>query len=400
MIIGILILIVSGDFQKRILIRCKDNKLAHEDVVDSSYCIYRCPICGRLMIFEGEDTFEIYEKTAAIKSSLPFIGQVRCIGHQFNSWGLVRGKVYDVTAIKEGCLTVHVSEINQTMTLPATFYGEGKKLFEYPWEIIFDPHQELENVIHYSDKWDEEEDNYDEWFCEVEFNSYSNRYTYRCNVDIVVGDFVEVPIRDFGTSIALVTKVHNDPNLVPFPLDRLKTIFGKASYEEWSGSNLEGLLKQFSAFDIAQLYLAEVKKVHVLKTDIGHFWLEADGTPITFLVKRFESVAEHPSEGRLMLIADDSRVSLSGRIKLCTDIDFSSSRYIDILSDEWDEGSEWQVGNKAIGITVNNRLSVHEFNKLRVPYYFKKDKEGIFSFQLGWKTYKSDDDLDLFFNLT
>lgn len=195
--------------------------------------------------------------------------------------------------------------------------------------------------------------------------------------------------------------VHNQPSLVQFPLDRLKTIYGKARHVDWNGERLPELLTQHPVLAFDFLSLSETKKIKLLKLPVGYFWIEADGTPISFWVKRFDSVEGYPIDGHVMLVADDYIVSLAGKIKLCTDIDFSNSRFVDSLSDGSYEGSEWKIDDQwSVGITADNRYVDPSYSKLYVPYYDKKDQVGVFVFQIGWQTSSSSNDSSLFYNLT
>lgn len=355
-----------------------------------------CPKCGRLLLF-NED-YELIAYFEPFKKAKNVIGQVRYISHDFDNLGLQSGRVYNVIAIDRGTITIEDSR-NQEMKLPLAFYGEGASLFTSPWEIIFDPSGTLQQYLVPCDDCNDED--LADWFCEVTFGMESRHYTYRCGQEIVEGDFVEVPVGEFGTRLALVTKVHNQSSLIQFPLDRLKTIFGKARHVDWSGERLPELLTQHPELAFDDFSLSEIKKIKLLKLPVGYFWIEADGTLISFWVKRFNSVEGYPIDGHVMLIADDSMVTLAGKIKLCTDIDFSNSRYIDILSDEFDKGSEWQIDDHlSLGITASTRYLIPTFNKFYVPYYLKKDQMGVFSFQIGWKAPSSSNDLSLCFNLT
>ncbi|MGT2832843.1 hypothetical protein [Streptococcus halotolerans] len=144
----------------------------------------------------------------------------------------------------------------------------------------------------------------------------------------------------------------------------------------------------------------------LLKTPVGHFWLEFNHQPIKMLIK-----TNYPADGSKYFVEGSYFIRLHQtdfvdfkQLCLCTDIDFRSARLIDNLGGEHHYGYNWQVKEYDIGL-VSHPYSYMENEvsgtPVGLPLYVEwyEDYKHLYGFSVDWKYYISDEDLSIWYNV-
>ena len=283
------------------------------------------------------------------------------------------------------------------------------------------------NLWMYKDFWDRDETHYFKkrplepellWkpskelnFCNVRFFPNDKEYVYYCpDESIEKFDWIEVPVGNKShLKEAQVTEVFKrQANKPPFPLEKIKKVERKLStINEKILETQNSLLSEGVICDLSEAKnIVNSKQAYdILKTPIGSFWLELNGSPIKISIG-----AHYPNND------DEYYVEASYYIKplnpdfetfksltICSDIDLRSSRLIDNLGGEHKEGYNWQVDNIDLGIVAHPYSYLEEEvseTPVGLPYYaewIEKYKE-LYGFTVAWKYFVSDEDLSVWFN--
>lgn len=283
------------------------------------------------------------------------------------------------------------------------------------------------NIWKYEDFWDRDEIQYFKkrplepellWkpckelnFCNVQFFPNDKEYVYYCpDESIEKFDWIEVPVgNNSNLKEAQVTEVFKkQANKPPFPLEKIKKVERKLStINEKIIETQNSLLSEGVICDLSEAkdVIHSNQAYDILKTPIGNFWLEFNGSPIKISIG-----AHYPNND------DEYYVEASYYIKplnpdfekfksliICSDIDLRSARLIDNLGGEHKEGCNWQVDNIDLGIVAHPYSYLEQEvseTPVGVPYYaewIEKYKE-LYGFTVTWKYFVSDDDLSVWFN--
>ncbi|MEJ7540424.1 hypothetical protein [Staphylococcus intermedius] len=249
-------------------------------------------------------------------------------------------------------------------------------------------------------------------FCHVEFRRGGKAYTYYCSdQNVQKGDWVIVPvgISNIEKEVQVVKTFQATANHPPYPLHKIKTIIRKLpSLTEEVASTVASLVKLGTVCDLTQrgTYFDRWEAYDILKTPIGHFWLEYNGEPVTMLIDTIfpSRHAMFFVEGAYYLKPCRRKLNDFQQLKICTDVNLRRARYIDNLGVRRQDGSRWQLNDYDIGIAISAQEVINKgvaTNALGIPYleewYDEYKYEHIFS--VIWKYYESDEDASLWFNV-
>lgn len=248
-------------------------------------------------------------------------------------------------------------------------------------------------------------------FCNVRFFPNDKEYVYYCpDESIEKFDWIEVPVGNKSNlKEAQVTEVFKrQANKPPFPLEKIKKVERKLStINEKIIETNNSLISEGVICDLSDAKdgVNSKQAYDILKTPIGNFWLELNGSPIKISIG-----AHYPNND------DEYYVEASYYIKplnpdfekfksltICSDIDLRSARLIDNLGGEHKEGYNWQVDNIDLGIVAHPYSYLEQEvseTSIGLPYYaewIEKYKK-LYGFTVAWKYFVSDDDLSVWFN--
>jgi len=283
------------------------------------------------------------------------------------------------------------------------------------------------NLWMYKDFWDRDETNYYKkrplepellWkpskelnFCNVRFFPNDKEYVYYCpDESIEKYDWIEVPVGNKAhLKEAQVTEVFKrQANKPPFPLEKIKKVERKLStinekIEETQNSLLsEGVICDLSE---AKNIVNSKQAYDILKTPIGSFWLELNGSPIKISIGAYypNNDDEYYVEASYYIKPLNPDFEKFRSLTICSDIDLRSARLIDNLGGEHKEGYNWQVDNIDLGIVAHPYSYLEQEvseTPVGLPYYvewIEKYKE-LYGFTVAWKYFVSDEDLSVWFN--
>lgn len=247
----------------------------------------------------------------------------------------------------------------------------------------------------------------------VIFNEYGNDYYYFCNdKSVQIGDRVVVPVGEkLAEKIATVSNIiYAKPSEISYPISQIKTVIRK--YTTFNKEKVKNILRSFGkeAHSLNLKYnkkdVDENQSYDYIETPIGKFWLELNEVPIPMTVQFLYNPSDnHEVDCAVQLIPKNYLCHSFKKLKICSDNDIDSARFIDYLSDEYVCGSRWQYENFDIGITATVSPNDDEIDfdyGSRIPYYIKINKSYLdyYGFNLAWKKFLSDEDLALFFRIT
>lgn len=283
------------------------------------------------------------------------------------------------------------------------------------------------NLWMYKDFWDSDETHYIKkrplepellWkpskelnFCNVRFFPNDKEYVYYCpDESIEKFDWVEVPVGNKShLKEAQVTEVFKrQANKPPFPLEKIKKVERKLStINEKILETQNSLLSEGVICDLSEAKnIVNSKQAYdILKTPIGNFWLELNGSPIKISIGSHypNNDDEYYVEASYYIKPLNPDFEKFKSLTICSDIDLRSARLIDNLGGEHKEGYNWQVDNIDLGIVAHPYYYLEEEvseTPVGVPYYaewIEKYKE-LYGFTVAWKYFVSDDDLSVWFN--
>ena len=283
------------------------------------------------------------------------------------------------------------------------------------------------NLWMYKDFWDSDETHYFKkrplepellWkpskelnFCNVRFFPNDKEYVYYCpDESIEKYDWIEAPVgKKSHLKEAQVTEVFKrQANKPPFPLEKIKKVERKLSTrnEKIIETN-NSLISEGVICDLSETndVINSKQAYDILKTPIGNFWLELNGSPIKI------SIGSHYPNND-----DEYYVEASYYIKplnpdfekfksliICSDIDLRSARLIDNLGGEHKEGYNWQIDNIDLGIVAHPYSYLEQEvseTPVGLPYYVEwiEEYKELYGFTVAWKYFVSDDDLSVWFN--
>ena len=283
------------------------------------------------------------------------------------------------------------------------------------------------NLWMYKDFWDSDETHYFKkrplepellWkpskelnFCNVRFFPNDKEYVYYCpDESIEKFDWIEVPVGNKShLKEAQVTEVFKrQANKPPFPLEKIKKVERKLStINEKILETQNSLLSEGVICDLSEAKnIVNSKQAYdILKTPIGNFWLELNGSPIKISIGSHypNNDDEYYVEASYYIKPLNPDFEKFKSLTICSDIDLRSARLIDNLGGEHKEGYNWQVDNIDLGIVAHPYSYLEEEvseTPVGVPYYaewIEKYKE-LYGFTVAWKYFVSDDDLSVWFN--
>ena len=283
------------------------------------------------------------------------------------------------------------------------------------------------NIWMYKDYWDRDETHYFKrrplepellWkpckelnFCNVRFFPNDKEYVYYCpDESIEKFDWIEVPVGNRSQlKEAQVTEVYKrQANKPPFPLDKIKKVERKLStinkkFLETQNSLLsEGVICDLSE---AKNIVNSKQAYDILKTPIGSFWLELNGSPIKISIGAYypNNDDEYYVEASYYIKPLNPDFKKFRSLTICSDIDLRSARLIDNLGGEHKEGYNWQIDNIDLGIVAHPYSYLEQEvseTPVGLPYYvewIEKYKE-LYGYTVAWKYFVSDEDLSVWFN--
>ena len=283
------------------------------------------------------------------------------------------------------------------------------------------------NLWMYKDFWDSDETHYFKkrplepellWkpskelnFCNVRFFPNDKEYVYYCpDESIEKFDWIEVPVGNKShLKEAQVTEVFKrQANKPPFPLEKIKKVERKLStINEKILETQNSLLSEGVICDLSEAKnIVNSKQAYdILKTPIGNFWLELNGSPIKISIGSHypNNDDEYYVEASYYIKPLNPDFETFKSLTICSDIDLRSSRLIDNLGGEHKEGYNWQVDNIDLGIVAHPYSYLEEEvseSPVGLPYYaewIEKYKE-LYGFTVAWKYFVSDEDLSVWFN--
>ena len=283
------------------------------------------------------------------------------------------------------------------------------------------------NIWMYKDFWDRDETHYFKkrplepellWkpskelnFCNVRFFPNDKEYVYYCpDESIEKFDWIEVPVGNKShLKEAQVTEVFKrQANKPPFPLEKIKKVERKLStINEKILETQNSLLSEGVICDLSEAKnIVNSKQAYdILKTPIGSFWLELNGSPIKISIGAYypNNDDEYYVEASYYIKPLNPDFKKFRSLTICSDIDLRSARLIDNLGGEHKEGYNWQIDNIDLGIVAHPYSYLEQEvseTPVGLPYYvewIEKYKE-LYGYTVAWKYFVSDEDLSVWFN--
>ena len=283
------------------------------------------------------------------------------------------------------------------------------------------------NIWMYKDFWDRDETHYFKkrplepellWkpckelnFCNVRFFPNDKEYVYYCpDESIEKFDWIEVPVGNKShLKEAQVTEVFKrQANKPPFPLEKIKKVERKLStINEKIIETKNSLIREGIICDLSKAKDAINSKqaYDILKTPIGNFWLELNGSPIKISIGSHypNNDDKYYVEASYYIKPLNPHFEKFKSLTICSDIDLRSARLIDNLGGEHKEGYNWQVDNIDLGIVAHPYSYLEQEvseTPVGVPYYAEwlEEYKELYGFTVAWKYFVSDDDLSVWFN--
>ena len=283
------------------------------------------------------------------------------------------------------------------------------------------------NLWMYKDFWDSDETHYFKkrplepellWkpskelnFCNVRFFPNDKEYVYYCpDESIEKYDWIEAPVgKKSHLKEAQVTEVFKrQANKPPFPLEKIKKVERKLSTrnEKIIETN-NSLISEGVICDLSETndVINSKQAYDILKTPIGNFWLELNGSPIKISIGSHypNNDDEYYVEASYYIKPLNPDFEKFKSLTICSDIDLRSARLIDNLGGEHKEGYNWQVDNIDLGIVAHPYSYLEQEvseTPVGLPYYVEwiEEYKELYGFTVAWKYFVSDDDLSVWFN--
>ena len=283
------------------------------------------------------------------------------------------------------------------------------------------------NLWMYKDFWDSDETHYFKkrplepellWkpskelnFCNVRFFPNDKEYVYYCpDESIEKYDWIEAPVgKKSHLKEAQVTEVFKrQANKPPFPLEKIKKVERKLSTrnEKIIETN-NSLISEGVICDLSETndVINSKQAYDILKTPIGDFWLELNGSPIKISIGSHypNNDDEYYVEASYYIKPLNPDFEKFKSLTICSDIDLRSARLIDNLGGEHKEGYNWQIDNIDLGIVAHPYSYLEQEvseTPVGLPYYVEwiEEYKELYGFTVAWKYFVSDDDLSVWFN--
>ena len=283
------------------------------------------------------------------------------------------------------------------------------------------------NLWMYKDFWDSDETHYFKkrplepellWkpskelnFCNVRFFPNDKEYVYYCpDESIEKYDWIEAPVgKKSHLKEAQVTEVFKrQANKPPFPLEKIKKVERKLSTrnEKIIETN-NSLISEGVICDLSETndVINSKQAYDILKTPIGNFWLELNGSPIKISIGSHypNNDDEYYVEASYYIKPLNPDFEKFKSLTICSDIDLRSARLIDNLGGEHKEGYNWQIDNIDLGIVAHPYSYLEQEvseTPVGLPYYVEwiEEYKELYGFTVAWKYFVSDDDLSVWFN--
>ena len=283
------------------------------------------------------------------------------------------------------------------------------------------------NIWMYKDYWDSDETHYFKkrplepellWkpskelnFCNVRFFPNDKEYVYYCpDESIEKYDWIEAPVgKKSHLKEAQVTEVFKrQANKPPFPLEKIKKVERKLSTrnEKIIETN-NSLISEGVICDLSETndVINSKQAYDILKTPIGNFWLELNGSPIKISIGSHypNNDDEYYVEASYYIKPLNPDFEKFKSLTICSDIDLRSARLIDNLGGEHKEGYNWQIDNIDLGIVAHPYSYLEQEvseTPVGLPYYVEwiEEYKELYGFTVAWKYFVSDDDLSVWFN--
>ena len=283
------------------------------------------------------------------------------------------------------------------------------------------------NIWMYKDFWDRDETHYFKkrplepellWkpckelnFCNVRFFPNDKEYVYYCpDESIEKYDWIEAPVgKKSHLKEAQVTEVFKrQANKPPFPLEKIKKVERKLSTrnEKIIETN-NSLISEGVICDLSETndVINSKQAYDILKTPIGNFWLELNGSPIKISIGSHypNNDDEYYVEASYYIKPLNPDFEKFKSLTICSDIDLRSARLIDNLGGEHKEGYNWQIDNIDLGIVAHPYSYLEQEvseTPVGLPYYVEwiEEYKELYGFTVAWKYFVSDDDLSVWFN--
>ena len=262
-------------------------------------------------------------------------------------------------------------------------------------EPLFDPDQELNIVV-------------------VEFQEGGNCYTYICDDPTIhVGHAVIVPTGKENTekTALVVQKYHALPKDITFPVEKLKHVIRRYTDFDPLTSTIVcvNIVKHGRILDtcLKKINVNSKQIYNVIKTPLGHFWLELNGVPIPMKITQIQARdKKYQVDGAFYIKPAKVNYRKFFTLELCADFDIDASRWIDVLSDENVWGNTWELNGLQFGITAGespefeDEVVARKYSRIPLYYDWHTEFEDYYGFSLAWKKYESDSDLSIYFYTT
>ena len=262
-------------------------------------------------------------------------------------------------------------------------------------EPLFDPDQELNIVV-------------------VEFQEGGNGYTYICDDPTIhVGHAVIVPTGKENTekTALVVQKYHALPKDITFPVEKLKHVIRRYTDFDPLTSTIVcvNIVKHGRILDtcLKKINVNSKQIYNVIKTPLGHFWLELNGVPIPMKITQIQARdKKYQVDGAFYIKPAKVNYRKFFTLELCADFDIDASRWIDVLSDENVWGNTWELNGLQFGITAGespefeDEVVARKYSRIPLYYDWHTEFEDYYGFSLAWEKYESDSDLSIYFYTT
>ncbi|UEA30907.1 hypothetical protein [Granulicatella elegans] len=254
-------------------------------------------------------------------------------------------------------------------------------------------------------------------YCCVSFEGNRKQYVYLChkNLEVEVGDYVTVPVGEYFQEVeAFVEKVfYGDEEATDFPIEELKYITNVvSSHQEAVNEYQLSIPRDQIIYNSRENELREktifgrknktVNPVHILKTTIGEFWLEADGEviPMHYEFTQLRVWQENLVNGSYRLRPAQLEELVGKTVGLKASMDFEEMRYITSYEGMDLLGAQWQWNQLAVGMWAEKVDPEHyeiEVDSNGVVYYPSTAEKA--SFGVAWTTYVDDEDATIWMNI-
>ncbi|UXS45394.1 hypothetical protein [Staphylococcus delphini] len=240
-------------------------------------------------------------------------------------------------------------------------------------------------------------------FCHVRFSPYKKVYTYyNPEQNLSPWEWVLVPVgkNDIEREAQVIKAFKSPAHQPPISLNKVKSVLQKLpSLADEVSETLNELLEKGRVCNLSsKKNLVDLKDPYdVLKTPLGHFWLELNNQPIQMSIN-----AIYPKRNTILFVEGVYQIKPYSHefedfqhLKICTDVNIRKARYIDRFGDNINDGARWQIGKYELGIAARVTECVKSDVKaiaMKIPYYFKWNKKHkeMYGFTVVWQYCKSD----------